>query len=99
MTNIDDFNYLAESAKVEFQSNISSLLELHSELTARISKAKEKGKEGVYLLNGELEVINDWLLQTSTSLLENYALIDRTLRKTNILYKTATRIHLKDVIA
>lgn len=94
-----EFNYAAESAKLEFQQNISSLLELHAEFSARLQSAVDKHKDGVYILTGEMEVFKDWLMQTSTSLLENYALIDHTLRITNRLYKASTRIHLKDIAA
>jgi len=63
-----EFDYLAEKAKVEFQANIGSLLELHSLLSARLSDATQRGKEGIFLTTGEVEVYQDWLMQTATAL-------------------------------
>ena len=90
MSNIEEhfeFDYAAESAKVGFQSTINCLLEMQSEISARMSYAKEHGKNGVYFTIGELEVQKSWILDTATALLEHYRAIDKTNRFLNKRFK------------
>lgn len=99
MTNIDEFTYSCESAKVEFQANVTSLLDLYAEFSSRLQSAEEKNKPGVSITKGELQVFMDWLMNTCAGLQLNYELINNTLKITNKLYKASSRIHLKDIAA
>lgn len=100
-----EFDYLAEQAKVDFQANISSLLELQAVFNNKLSAAQEQQKKGVFLTNSELEVFKDWLLQSATNLMADYTLIDRTNRLTNKLYQVSIKLahkntpNLKDLVA
>lgn len=87
--NIDfDFDLAAESAKKDFQNNIVGLLEINSMFDAKISAARQKNKNVIFFTIDEMEIISqDWLLKICTQLLENYSIIDRTLRKTNRIYQ------------
>ena len=98
MANIDEFLYLSECNKLEFQGNITSLLEMQGMLSWRLAQASDYHKKGVFLTSGELEIIQKWLLDTTASLQENFAHVDRCNRILHKLYKAATRIHLKDIV-
>lgn len=94
-----EFNYATEEAKLEFQANVSSLLDLYAEFSSRLQSAEEKNKPGVFITKGELQVLMDWLMNTSAGLQLNYELINNTLKITNKLYKATSRLHLKDIAA
>lgn len=82
-----EFNYACEEAKREFQGCVEGLLELHSLISSRKSSATERGKDLIFFSPGELEVYQDWLMNSVTSLLEHYATIDRVNRVAMKLYR------------
>jgi hypothetical protein len=88
----NDFEYQAEQAKVDFQANIGSLLELQAQLKKKLDNAKQLNKPGVYFSTDELQVMDEWLLQTITTLMADYTLIDRTNRLTNKLYQISLKL-------
>lgn len=90
MANIEQdlqFNYASEEAKRDFQGGVESLLELHSFISSRKAGAKERGKEGVFFTDSELEIYLDWIMNTASSLLEHYGNIDRVNRLAMKLYR------------
>lgn len=90
MTKIEEhfeFNYAAESSKIEFQATVNGLLELQALISSRIACATERGKDGVFFTSGELEIYQDWIMNTASALLEHYATIDRTNRLLNKRFK------------
>ena len=92
-TNIEHtFEYAAEEAKKGFQSNISSLLELHSHLQGKHIKALHSQKEGAFFTNEELKTLSDWVLDIAGSQMGYYLSIDRVNRKTHKLFRCALKL-------
>jgi len=82
-----------ELARTDFQANVSSLLEVHSELTSKIAYAKSQNKTYVSHSVDEAEIISSHILQVVTSLCGSYDLINQTSKllvfQNNILRKEA----------
>jgi hypothetical protein len=102
MTN--DFDYLAEEAKKDFNTNIGSLLELHHHFTQKINTANESKKDGQFLTINELEVLRDWITQAITGLSSNYDTLNRTNKLLNTNYRVVKALlrktpTLKDMAA
>lgn len=101
----ENFNSAAEQAKTEFQAHIGSLLELQTLFLNKLAETQERQKAGAFFTNEEMVVIKDWILQTSTNLMADYVILDRTNRLTNKLYCVATKLanrrtpNLKDLAA
>lgn len=100
----DSHEYQAEQAKVSFQSNITSLLELKGHLAGKADKAKENGKEGFFILLHEAAVLDDWLKTISSDLMGDYVIINRVNRLLNLNNEVKSRIlrgqspNLKDLL-
>lgn len=84
----ESFEYAAQEAKRDFQANINSLLEIHSLFTGKLQHAKNKNV--VFLSTDEVDTLQEWILSITSSLMENYALIDHSNRITNKLYKACS---------
>lgn len=83
----ESFDYHAEAAKVNFQNNISSLIEIQGLLIEKLHKANESQKDSVWFSVGEVLIIKDWLNRSVTELMAEYTLIDRTNRLVNLNYE------------
>jgi len=80
-----DFDCACEEAKREFQSTVNCLLEIKTELSSRRSRAKD----GAFFRNAELEVYEDWIMDTVNALMQHYGAIDRTNRLLNKRFKVS----------
>jgi len=65
-----------EQAKVEFQHNISALIEIQSKLSQRATLADSNKKESVFFSLIEVEVYSSHLLDTISRIVGNYDLIN-----------------------
>lgn len=96
--------YQAEQAKISFQSNITSLLELKGHLAGKATKAKENGKKGFFIPLHEAVILDDWLKTISGDLMADYVLINRVNRLLNLNNEVKSRLlsgkspNLKDLL-
>lgn len=67
-----------ELARIDFQTNVSGLLEVHSELNSKLTYAKSQNKEYISFRLVEAEIISDHILQISTGLCGSYDVIHNT---------------------
>lgn len=91
--NIDQsFDYQSEEARLNFQGNVGSLLELKSYLLDRATKAKGRNKDGAFLTIHELETLDSWLVDVTTNLMANYQILNRTNKLLNLNCETMRRL-------
>lgn len=65
-----------EAAKIRFQQNVSSLLEIELELDRKHQFAKTKGKDVIFLDAAEVQILTKHLRTVSSELLGSYDLIN-----------------------
>jgi len=76
-TNLNDFELSSlEAAKLRFQENISSLLEIELELDRKHQYAKTKGKDVIFIDAAETEILTKHLRTVASELLGSYDLIN-----------------------
>jgi hypothetical protein len=76
-TKINELTQL-ELARTDFQSNVSTLLEVHSELVNKIAYAKSQNKEYISHNVDEVEIISGHILHIATGLCGSYDVIHNT---------------------
>ncbi len=74
----DSYRYVAEEARINFQGNLASLLELKSFLLEQSTTAQKRGKDGIWLTTHQLETLDKWLVDTTTNLMGNFQILHRT---------------------
>ena len=97
MANKEDFEYLAESAKQDFQHNITALLEAHGDFLHKISIAKGGKKTGIWIELSEAEIISGHIFECVSNLAGDYKVIDITNKILNTNYKALQSITKRDL--
>lgn len=89
---ISEFDYHAEQAKLQFQADISSLLELQAAFETKRLESLRNKKNGAFLTNTELKVFGDWILRVTSDSMAAYLILDGTNRKLQKLNRCAFKI-------
>lgn len=91
------FEYNAELAKVNFQSSVSSLLEIHSQFGQKLAYAYTNKKNYISFSIEEVEILQSFLLKTCSGLGADYDSIARVNFLLNKNYKLLDRLFQEEV--